>query len=81
VGVIEEWLESECKQHDWIFTFGFGHVAPDGTSLRNRFIRIPGGFAEAREEMVRRFGLQWAFQYENEEEAGVAKYNLTEWVP
>lgn len=62
---------------DWIFTFGFGHELA-GEPLRNRFVRIRGTFAEARVEMVRRFGQKWAFQYANEEEAGVERFNLRE---
>jgi hypothetical protein len=64
---------------DWIFTFGFGHVHPEsGESLRNRFVRIRGTFSEARDEMVRRFGKKWAFQYKSEQDAGVGTYALTE---
>lgn len=65
---------------DWIFTFGFGHVATGEVPLRNRFVRIRGTFEEARTEMVRRFGRTWAFQYPSEDEAGVSTYGLTEYV-
>lgn len=56
------------------FTFGFG------TPYRNKFVRIEADTkGEAREEMVRNFGLKWAFQYD---EAGFAgqqeRFGLTE---
>jgi len=65
---------------EWIFTFGFGHVHPlTGESLANRFVRIRAVNAEeARHEMVRRWGLKWAFQYDSEDKAGVARWNLKE---
>lgn len=59
---------------EWIFTFLFD------SPLRDRFVRIKGTYDEARAEMFRRFGRKWAFQDETEEEAGVAKYHLTEYV-
>jgi len=65
---------------EWIFTFGFDHVHPvTGGSLAKRFVRIRAEDAEAaRWEMVRRWGLKWSFQYETEEQAGVARWGLTE---
>jgi hypothetical protein len=46
-------------KNEWIFTFG--HVHPEGGwSLDDHFVRIEGTHAEARDEMVRRFGLKWA---------------------
>lgn len=68
-------------QRDWIFTFGFDHFAEDGTTLRNRFVRIHGTYDEARAEMFRLFGRKWAFQYASEDEAGVVKYGLTRYEP
>lgn len=41
----------------WVFTFGMGH------EHRGHYVRIHGTFSEARAEMVRRFGSEWAFQY------------------
>ena len=65
---------------EWIFTFGFGHVHPStGERLANKFMRIRADdWQSARDEMLRRFGRKWAFQYPSEDDAGVAKYNLTE---
>jgi len=65
---------------EWIFTFGFDHVNPlTGKSLANHFCRIYADSATAaREEMVRRWGRKWAFQYNSEEEAGVERWNLRE---
>lgn len=64
---------------EWIFTFGFGHLHPEtGEKMADRYVRIPGEFDQARETMVRRFGLKWAFQYGSEDEAGVSRFGLTE---
>jgi hypothetical protein len=65
---------------EWIFTFGFGHVHPvSGESLARRYVRITARDAEAaREEMHRRWGNRWAFQYATEEAAGVARWGLRE---
>ena len=41
----------------WVFTFGMGH------EHRGHYVRIYGTFSEARAEMTRRFGSEWAFQY------------------
>lgn len=60
------------EAQDWIFTFGSAHAHPNG------FVRIFGTWSSAREEIVRRQGLAWSFQYKNEEEAGVTKYGLQE---
>ena len=64
----------------WLFTFGFGHTHPvTGAPLANMFVRIAASDSEAaREEMVRRYGRRWAFQYENEERAGVRRFGLRE---
>lgn len=60
------------KEQEWLFTFGYGHAFP------NRFVRIKGTFSSAREEMVRRFGLKWAFQYPPEDEQKLLSYGITE---
>ena len=60
------------EPNEWIFTFGVG--SPHG----QEFVRITGSWDDAREEMVRRFGTAWAFQYPSEEAAGVKRYRLTE---
>ena len=44
------------------FTFGFGHSRPCG------FVRITAATQPAcREEMVRRYGEKWAFEYSEEQ--------------
>lgn len=64
---------------EWIFTFGYGHSHPEtGVPLANCFIRIRGTRTAARAEMLRRFGTRWAYQYIDETEAGVEKYQLRE---
>lgn len=57
---------------EWIFTFGHGQPHFPG------FVRIYGTFHGAREEMVRRYGTRWSMQYESEEQAQVARWNLKE---
>ncbi len=50
------------------FTFGFSHAYPNG------FVRITAATeAECREEMVRRYGKQWAFEYSEEQIADQLK--------
>lgn len=67
------------EQIDWLFTFGGNHTHPEtGESLGNSYVRIHGTEAEARTVMVAAFGQRWAFQYDSAEQAGVAKYGLTE---
>jgi len=58
---------------EFIFTFGFGQVHQGG------FYAIKAENAsEAREIMVRRFGLKWSMQYDSREKAGVDRFNLKE---
>jgi hypothetical protein len=45
----------------YYFTFGYGHAYP------NCYVVIEGTGATARQEMFRRFGARWAFQYTEEE--------------
>jgi hypothetical protein len=62
---------AKAKTEQWLFTFGFGHVHPTtGESLANRCVRFKGTYAQARGEMVRRFGIKWAFQYACDETLG-----------
>jgi hypothetical protein len=76
---IEFIVEGDDAPRDYIFTFGFGHVHPlNGRSLAGWFVRIHGSFAEARREMVARFGIKWAHQYASEEKAGVERFKLHE---
>ena len=63
----------------YYFTFGFGQVHENG------FHKIEAkDYASARKEMVDKFGLKWAFQYEENQwfdENGLSqeeKYNLHE---
>ena len=62
--------------YKWYFTFGCGLDDPH----RNGYHIIEASsFDSAREEMLRRFGYGWAFQYsEKEFEEKVEKYNLYE---
>ena len=61
----------------WVFTFGGAHVHPTtGESLKNCFVEIEGDFSEARDVMVRHFGLKWSMQYPSRDAAGVDKYGL-----
>ena len=64
----------EDKMEYWYFTFGYGQEhGPNG------YCKIQGTYREAREEMVRRHGIKWAFQYSEDQFAGqVEKYNLHE---
>jgi len=58
---------------EWIFTFGFGQ------KHEGKFIRVLGeSRQDARKKIDEMFGNKFAFQYENEEEAGVKEYNLQE---
>ncbi len=52
---------STSKKEEWIFTFGSGQQN-DGC-----FVRIPGTWGEAREKMIKKYGLEWAFQYSADE--------------
>lgn len=50
----------------WLFTFGYGHTHPEsGESLANKGVRFEGTYEGARAQMVERFGVKWAFQYES----------------
>ena len=41
---------------EWIFTFGSNH------ELKGKCVRISGTKEEAREKMIEKYGLHWAFQ-------------------
>jgi len=49
------------KKEEWIFTFCCG------SENGGKCVRIAGSYREARDEMVARFGSEWAFQYPAEE--------------
>lgn len=57
---------------EYLFTFGHGHIYP------NKFVRIKGDFSSAREKMIEKFGIKWAFQYSAVEEPKLAKYGIFE---
>ncbi len=61
------------KKQDWYFTFGCGQNPGLGY-----YVKIYGTATSAREEMVKRYGQKFAFQYGSADEAGVDKYNLKE---
>ena len=54
----------------WLFSFGYGHEYP------NRYVRIEGTYLETRDEMVRRYGVSWAFQYPESEEAELNDHDM-----
>jgi hypothetical protein len=64
-----------------IFTFGFCHECSCGRSLRSCYVELEGDYDGARERMAELYGRKWAFQYESEEAAGVAKYDLRRVAP
>lgn len=45
------------KKDWWVFTFGCGHT------YAGYYVKIKGTYAEAREKMVEKYGIKWAFQY------------------
>lgn len=55
------------------FTFGFGQQYENGYHI----VEAEDTNA-ARDEMCRRFGAQWSFQYDSAELAGVEEYSLHE---
>jgi hypothetical protein len=57
----------------WIFTFGCGQVHA------GKYVKIYAeNSSDARKEMIDIFGKDWAFQYNNEDEAGVDRWGLIE---
>lgn len=60
----------EEEPKDWFFTFGIGQ------ENAGKYTIIHGTFESARQKMVERYGLVWAFQYPSAEAAGVEKWNL-----
>lgn len=49
----------------WIFTFGSSREIHGDRA--GKYVRIKGTFESAREEMFKRYGSKWAFQYSEEE--------------
>lgn len=76
----------------WIFTFGYGQVDPrTGRPLADCYVVVDvdkdatgrPDLQAARRQMLNRFGNaggagNWAFDYPDEEAAGVARYRLTQ---
>ena len=58
------------EERNWYFTWGYGQKHENGYAV------IHGTFNSAREEMIRRHGQRWAFQYPNSETAGVHTHSL-----
>lgn len=52
------------EEKDYVFTTGWGEEYGDRA---NTYVIIHGTYMSAREEMFRRYGDKWAFQYEKEE--------------
>ena len=63
---------TEEKEQDWYFTWGFnqGHD--------NCYTIIHSTHESARDEMFRRHGKKWGFQYGSAEMADVDEFNLKE---
>ena len=61
------------KQYNWFFTFGCGQKYPNG------YVKIFGTSSGAREEMFKRYGPHWSFQYGEEEFEPICKrWNMYE---
>ena len=60
---------------EFIFTFGIGIDEPNRSGYH--VVQAPDK-GRAREIMVERFGLKWAFQYSSRDDAGVNEFNLRE---
>jgi hypothetical protein len=50
------------SKQNWYFTFMWKQ-----RGLRDKYVKIHGTFLDAREEMCIRHGVEWAFQYSEEE--------------
>ena len=62
------------KETWYIFTFGCGQ------KNEGHYVRFYGTYGEAREQMVREYGNEWAFQYSEEEWNDWLK-RKPEWIP
>jgi len=71
-GQINELEEKVSGEQNWLFTFGYGQAHP------NKFVRIWGTFSSAREEMVRRYGSKWSFQYPEDKEQELKRFFILE---
>lgn len=48
---------TESKESWWIFTFGYGQ------KHAGHYVKIWGTFETARQKMIEKYGVDWAFQY------------------
>ncbi len=61
----------EADMPSWLFTFC------SDSALANRYVEIYAKtYGDARDTMVANYGERWAFQYEDEEKAGVKQFRL-----
>lgn len=58
-----------------VFTFGFGHACSCGRALANCYTVIEA--PNARAKMASIWGTKWAFEYADEERAGVERYGYS----
>ncbi len=49
------------REQWWYFTFGYGQ------KNAGHYVKFYGTYAEARDKMIEKYGLAWAFQYSEEE--------------
>lgn len=61
------------ENEDWYFSFGVGHYPHEKS-----YVKIRGTCDSSREEMIKRFGKRWCFQYKTSEDCGVERHGLTE---
>lgn len=62
-------MEKEQKKW-WVFTFGCGQ------KYEGHYVEFYGTFGQARQQMIKRFGLDWGFQYTREEFDEYAKRGI-----
>lgn len=72
MSAVEVAPDPDDPQAEWLFTFGYGQPH------EGRFVRIVGTFRGAREEMVRRHGRRWSFQYPAAEEPELREVGMRE---
>jgi hypothetical protein len=76
--LIAEQKEAGATQRDYYFTFGYDHE-DNGIELRNKYMVFFGTYDEARYMMYEMFDNKWSHQYSTKEDAGVDRFNLTEY--
>ena len=58
----------EEKNNVYYFTFGQNHLHPlGGYPMADFWIEVHGSYEEAREKVVKKFGLKWSMQYSEPE--------------